>query len=293
MIRNTNDGTRSEPYLRTDINYGNVANLPAYSSGPKGDARALHEGVKAAGYVGLQGGDAALCREFGLKVSGGGRVNAPAEAEEQARHGREQGWDCLTLHVGWGHESDLEMDQLVGAILEASAKHDLPLYIETHRATITQDTWRTVQMVGRHPEVRFNGDFSHWYTGLEMRYGDINAKFDFLSPVFERTRFMHGRIGNPGCIQVGIGAGHGLPYVDHFREMWTRSFAGFLRSARPGDYFCFAPELLHPQIYYARVFPGADGQEREESDRWAQAQVLTRIARECFAQAQQRLRAGK
>jgi hypothetical protein len=68
---------------------------------------------------------------------------------------------------------------------------------------------------------------------------------------------------------------------------------GFLRSAQPGDYFVFAPEVLKSDIAYARLFRGPDGKLREETDRWEQAKVLARIARECFAAAQERLVLGK
>ena len=88
--------------------------------------------------------------------------------------------------------------------------------------------------------------------------------------------FIHGRIGNPGCIQVDIGEGdtEGQPFVAHFRTLWTQSFAAFLRSAAPGDRILFVPELLSPRIYYGH-----------ESDRWTQSLVLRRIARECFTLA--------
>ena len=78
-------------------------------------------------------------------------------------------------------------------------------------------------------------------------------------------------------------------FLAHFREMWTRAMAGFLSSARPGDYLVFAPEILAPYIYYGRKFLAPDGTLREESDRYAQALVYARIARECFERAQQRL----
>ena len=289
MAKNTNDGSRREPYLRTDINYANVKGLPTYSTAPQGDDRALHMAVKQAGYAGIQGGDPALCHELGLGITGGGRVSAVGDATKVAADGKAKGYECLTLHVGWGMEDDDEVFRLVEAVLTASAQHDIPLYIETHRATITEDIWRTVRITQQFPEVRFNGDFSHWYTGLEMVYGDIQAKFDFLQPVFERVRFFHGRIAAPGSIQVDIGDGAGRLNVAHFREMWTRSMLGFLTTAQPGDYICFAPELLSPEISYARLIPNAQGAWVEESDRWQQAQVYTQIARECWEQAQQRL----
>ena len=186
-------------------------------------------------------------------------------------------------------EDELELFALAEDVLRASERRKFPLYIETHRATITQDQWRTVQMLKRFPGLRINGDFSHWYSGLEMVYGGFEQKCAFIEPVFERVRFVHGRIGNPGSMQVDIGDGKGRTYVDHFREMWTRSFMGFLKTAQPGDYICFAPELLQPKIYYARVFPNAQGELAEEGDRWTQAILYGQIAKECFAEAQKRL----
>jgi hypothetical protein len=41
----------------------------------------------------------------------------------------------------------------------------MPVYIETHRASIMQDAWRTTELIRRIPQVRFNGDFSHWLRG--------------------------------------------------------------------------------------------------------------------------------
>ncbi len=68
--------------------------------------------------------------------------------------------------------------------------------------------------------------------------------------------------------------------------------AGFLANAH-GDpvvaleiQLGFAPELLPPELGYARLVPGPGGVLREEGDRWEQALVLTRIATECFAAAE-------
>jgi len=288
MVANANDGTNRAPYLRCDIDGGNLFDLPPESSGPKGEERAVLQAVKAAGFEGVQGASIALCRELGLGCTFSPRINEPAEADAHAATCADAGYDCVTLHVGWGIEDDDKVYALVDAVLTASERRGIPLYIETHRATITQDIWRTVQIVRRFPDVRFNGDFSHWYTGLEMVYGGFEAKVDFAAPVFERVRFIHGRIGNPGAIQVDIGDGSGRTYVDHFREMWTRSFAGFLRTAKPGDYICFTPELLHSQIYYARLIKNASGKLVEESDRWTQALLYVQIARGCFEEAKKK-----
>ncbi len=92
-------------------------------------------------------------------------------------------------------EDDKEIDRLLTAVIDSSSRHGIPLYVETHRATITQDLYRTVKLTERNPDVRFNADFSHWYTGQEMIYGDIDAKFDFIEPVLARLAYMHARDG--------------------------------------------------------------------------------------------------
>jgi sugar phosphate isomerase/epimerase len=247
--------------------------------------------IRAAGYEGVQSShpiahalrDEAL--RLGLGVCGSGRVNAPAQAAALAKEARDAGLECVTLHVGWGMEDDDAAAALIAAVLDASAKYGIPLYPETHRATIFQDPWRTLGFLGRFPSLEFNGDFSHWYTGTEMVYGGFENKLAFIRPVLDRIGFIHGRIGNPGCMQVDIGDGssEGRPYVAHFRALWTEAFAGFIARRPATDAICFAPELLAPLIYYARVFEGG-----EESDRWEQSLVLVRIARECFEQACQR-----
>jgi sugar phosphate isomerase/epimerase len=243
--------------------------------------------IREAGYAGVQFGDfpalerVKAAQALGLGVCGSGRINAPAEAFALAQKGAEYGFECLTVHVGWGMEDDAEVDRLAAAVVEAAKKHHIPLYVETHRATILQDIWRAVQLVKRFPELEVNCDFSHWYTGLEMVYGGVEKKIEFVRPVIERMGFIHARIGNPGCIQVDIGDGDSAtrPYVGHFCTVWTQVFAAYL--SKPATHrFCFATELLGPEIYYARTFNG-----KEESDRWEQALVLVKLAKECFSKA--------
>ena len=228
------------------------------------------EDISAAGYGGVQFTDPATpeqlrrCEELRLGRCSSGRVNQPAEVRQLAARCADEGQECVTVHAGWGIEDDRTAFALIESILRASER--IPLYVETHRATLFQDMWRTVCFLRRFPQLRFNGDFSHWYTGLEMVYGGFERKLQFIAPVIERVRFIHGRIGTPGCIQVGIDD-ESAPYVQHFRELWTQCFR-----AAP-DTILFVPELLSSRIYY-----GDAG-----SDRWAQSLVLRRIAAECFA----------
>jgi hypothetical protein len=266
-----------------------MAQLRCYMSllalkGDRREFRALIDDLQAVGFDGVQfielgnKEELAVCRSRGMRVAASGRINAPREVGSLAERVAGDGYGCATLHAGWGIEDDGEAAGLIESILEASWRWRVPLYIETHRATICQDMWRTVQFVKRFPEMRFNGDFSHWYAGQEMVYGGFQKKLNFIHPVLERVRFVHGRIANPGCIQVPVE--QHATHVEHFKQLWTASFTGFLRSGE-GEHICFAPELLGPDIYYARTFRGV-----EESDRWQQSILLKEIAEQCFAAAQ-------
>lgn len=289
MIANCNDGTNREPYLRNDICIGNLDSLPHFSSGPTGSEVEIYKAIKQAGFDGIQGGNARLCHSVGLGATAGDRINHVGEVQPKVKEWMDEGFECATLHVGWGMEDESALYALVEDILNTSITHSFPLYIETHRATITQDIWRTVKLTEKFPEIRFNGDFSHWYTGLEMVYGGIENKLKFLEPVFQRVRFLHGRIGHPGCIQVDIGDGKDREFVEHFKMMWRLSFKGFLKRAKPGDYICFAPELLPPEIYYASLIKGPGDSLVESGDRWEQAILYRRIAQECFDDAKREL----
>lgn len=291
MSHYLNDGSEDAPKLKCYLNLDNLFDLPSESCWPglQGE-EALHK-LKEDGFEGVQVTDLSP-RSDVLPYCGLDRVNAPDEVEETFRKHKDLGDSCITLHLAWGIEDDDEVDRLVHAVLEASDRHQLPAFVETHRATVTQDMWRTVHLLQRHPALLLNADYSHYYCGQEIVYGDIDQKLDFMQPIFERTGFMHGRIAAPGCMQMPIEGLNRVPrlatgadYQADFKRMWTLAMSGFIQHTAAGDVLIFAPELLTSSIYYARVFPDANGVLREESDRYAQALLYTEFARDCFAAA--------
>ncbi|MGN6370510.1 MAG: hypothetical protein ACTHN5_19820 [Phycisphaerae bacterium] len=297
MALMVNDGSSRPPAFKVFLNLANLLDLPAHSAwkaplaGVSRDQQLARDGFEGVQLV----DEVPLAEDSPLPHCGLDRINRPEESDGVAAKHAARGDICITVHVGWGTEDDADVDRLVESVLKASEKHRLPIFIETHRATITQDMWRTVRITRRFPEVRFNCDFSHYYCGQELVYGEWKDKMAFMAPIFERTGFMHGRISSPGCMQVAIEpdpAGspgrpkqaHGVAnFLEHFEDMWTRAMSGFVRNAKEGDVLIFAPELLAGTYYYARKFPDATGQLQEESDRYAEAMRYAAIARRCFA----------
>jgi hypothetical protein len=290
MSRWTNDGSTAPPRLRKDLNCGNLWNLPKSSIGWAKDEAGQFEIAKTLGFEAIQHYYPKPVLAAGLRATGMGRALEPREIVPIVGAHKALGLDATTFHLGTGFESDAQIDGLVSALLEAGDQHDYPVFLETHRATITQDMRRTLDMVERFPDVRFNADLSHWYTGAEMTYGDFDAKLAALSPVFDRVGFMHGRIGTTGAIQTQLDLGG--PYLEHHKAMWMACFAGFLKTAKPGDYLSFNPELLPATMaigervhWFNYAQTSSNGQEK--TDRLLDALALWDIAETCFATAQQ------
>lgn len=280
--------------LRLVLNTWTICNLPEFSVFPKGmDAADTVAFIGDAGYEGLQmeADDPLVAAGLaaGMHMSATGRVIAAGDAEALCRSHQDMGFSLTTLHVGTGFETQRDGIRLMEAVLAASERHNYPLYVETHRATLTQDPRRTLDFIEAFPELLINADFSHWYVGCEMPYGDFDAKLRALQPVFDSTRYVHGRMADSSCLQVPV-AGPKATCSRHFHEMWTRAFAGFLSTSAASERICFAPELLpnwailngrRTEINYARLAPGPDGPV-EETDRWQEGLKLCRRAQHAF-----------
>ncbi len=284
--------------LRLVLNTWTLCNLPSFSLfrshlSPH-DAVAV---IRAAGYEGLQlePGDRLATAGFaaGLHMSATGRVLTAEDADTLCKSHHDMGFALTTLHLGSGFETQSDGLRLMEAVLTAAQRHAYPLYIETHRATLTQDPRRTLDFLAAFPELKLNLDISHWYAGCELPYGDYDAKLAALQPVFERTRYIHGRIADSSCLQIPAPEADATP-ARHFHDLWRRAFAGFLATAPQDERICFAPELLpnaaildgrHSEINYARLTPGLAG-PMEETDRWLEAVKLCKMAQRAFADAQ-------
>ena len=265
--------------LKYHINAGNLWTLGEHSSVPGGADAIDYQGIKRCGFAGVQHYfPEAAALEAGLEMSGMARIVEAKDALPTAKQHAEWGFVASTWHVGTGFESEHEMDALAEAVLDAQSSAGIPIFIETHRATITQDMRRTLDLIDRYPALRFNADLSHWYSGLEMTYGDLDAKLKLLQPVFERVGYMHGRIGHSCTMQLPLRQARDHQCWDHYKTMWTMCLDGFYVNRPDDEDLIFAPELLPAQVQfggethvlnYAQEIEGA-----EVSDRWEEALEL-------------------
>ncbi len=281
-----NDGSKNPPRLRMEINWWNMDSLVEGSSfpGDHTDPGARIDAVLLAGYDGINTGDPALCHPRGLRTTTGFRADTVDELKKQADEAGALGHDAIGVHLGTGMENVREACRLYEGVCQTSESVELPIFVETHRATLTQDMFRAVEMARLFPEVKYLGDFSHWWTGLEWCYGDVDQKIDFVTPVLSNVGMLQGRIGTPGSIQVKLEHVNEKSF-SFFRTMWTKAMTHFIQRREPGSVFIFAVELLGASISYARTFPSGSGGMTEESDRWQEASLVRDLASECWSAA--------
>ena len=265
--------------LSRQMSFVTAWELPDWSAGPTGTDDPFAT-TAAAGYDGMQvffPDHAESTTAAGMsRTSGIGPARTQTEIDAMLGMWAGSGVDSVTLHLGSGFEGRDEGLRLVEHALAVSAAAGLDLLVETHRATLFQDPARALDLVAEFPELRFTADLSHWYTGVEMVYGDFDAKIEALQPIFDRCRMIHGRISDPGCIQVAVEPDDDAAHVEHFRLMWQA-----VRRAceiAEVDRLPFVVELLPASTNYARVVDRGNGPE-EETDRWTQAEVLWEIFR--------------
>lgn len=252
--------------------------LPTWSAGP-GAGADLYVAAVDAGYEGMQvflpdHATAALAAGM-TDVSAISPARTASDADGLLAMWAGSEISSLTLHLGTGFETPDQACALVESVLKSSEAHGVPILIETHRATLFQDPARALVLVDEFPELRFTADLSHWYTGVELVYGDLDAKLTAMQPVFERCRMIHGRISDPGCIQVAVVENDSSTHVEHFRRMW-KSVLDANNVSGERTVLPFVVELLPASSGYARTIDRGNGPE-EEVDRWTQADVLWSI----------------
>lgn len=94
--------------------------------------------------------------------------------------------------------------ELLSGIDALSRQAGIPVYVETHRGTITQDLIRTRQYLQSLPELRLTIDYSHYVVAGELHTISDEAE-QMLQSLLPNTHSIHTRISNGEQIQIDPG----------------------------------------------------------------------------------------
>ena len=182
-----------------------------------------------------------------------------------------------------GQEMPIRLDDMLPVIegwLRVAEQESMPIQFETHRNCITNDLYTTVQLLDAVPEMRLAADLSHYVVDREMPCPPSAPLQKLMTQVLERSESFQGRVAARGQIQVSLSFPQHAKWVALFRGWWRQGFAAWrARHAGADSALVFLCELGPPD--YAIT----DAQGRELSDRWREALLLARWARETWSEA--------
>ena len=158
--------------------------------------------------------------------------------------------------------------------LRISAEEGVPIQFETHRNCITNDLFSTLLLLDAVPEMRLSADLSHYVVDREMMQPISTELQGYVTRILERSDSFQGRVATRCQVQIPIGFPHHRVWLDTFLDWWQRGFALWQRRAEPGEDAIFLCEL-GPRDYAI-----TDARGEELSDRWDEALVLKRLAKE-------------
>jgi hypothetical protein len=182
-----------------------------------------------------------------------------------------------------GQEMPITLSDMVPVIegwLRVAEQEGMPVQFETHRNCITNDLYTTVQLLDAIPAMRLAADLSHYVVDREMPCPPTPALQALITQVLERSDSFQGRVAARGQIQVALNFPQNAKWVALFRAWWLQGFAAWQRRHSKDDSTAVFLCELGPPDY---AITGPDG--RELSDRWAEALLLARWARELWATA--------
>ena len=171
-----------------------------------------------------------------------------------------------------------DMIPVVRGWLQVAAEESMPIQFETHRNCITNDLFSTLLMLEAIPEMRLCADLSHYVVDREMMLPIATEMQGYVTRVLQRSDSFQGRIATRSQIQVAIGFPQHRVWLETFLAWWRQGFSHWQARAPQRD-LVFVCELGPPN--YAITDANGD----ELTDRWEEALLLRRLAREIWDDA--------
>ncbi len=161
--------------------------------------------------------------------------------------------------------------------MEDAQKVGMPLLFETHRDSLLNDLYYTLQLIDCIPEMRLCADLSHFVVDREFRVPIPERDQAYIRRVLERSDCFQGRIASREQIQVQIGFPQHRVWVDIFKDWWRLGMRQWRQRNADNATLVFLCELGPPP--YAIT----DGQRHELSDRWQEALQIRQWVQEIWA----------
>jgi len=149
--------------------------------------------------------------------------------------------------------------------LEMGDKAGIPVYLETHRLTVTNDVVFTLDLLDLIPELELVADLSHIVVAREFPEPVDSMHNDWIKRILKRSASLQGRISNREQIQVPLGFPQHAYWEEQYAQWWQQGFQYWRERNDKSAVMNFLCELGPPP--YAIT----DRHGEELSDRWEEA----------------------
>ena len=165
-------------------------------------------------------------------------------------------------------------------IAEADDRN-IPLLFETHRDSLLNDLYFTLQLLDLVPEMRLCADLSHFVVDREMRAPIGERDRAHIRSILNRSDCFQGRIASREQVQIQIDFPQHQQWVEIFRGWWKEGMRAWRKRNDDDATLIFLCELGPPP--YAIT----DGEQNELSDRWRESLTIRDWVRTIWSELDQ------
>ncbi|MDA0707063.1 MAG: sugar phosphate isomerase/epimerase [Proteobacteria bacterium] len=162
--------------------------------------------------------------------------------------------------------------------MREAQQRDMPLLFETHRDSLLNDLYYTLQLMELVPDMRLCADLSHFVVDREMRNPISVRDQQYVSSILARSDCFQGRVASREQVQIQINFPQHQEWVKIFKGWWREGMQGWRARSADDAELVFLCELGPPP--YAIT----DGEQRELSDRWDEALQIRQWVEDIWAE---------
>lgn len=160
--------------------------------------------------------------------------------------------------------------------IDEAAAFDFPVLFETHRDSLLNDLYYTLELLEQVPGMRLCADLSHFVVDRELRLPLTERDRGYFDTILDRADCLQGRIATREQVQVPVAFPQHAAWVRQFRAWWLDGMRRWRARNSEDASLVFLCELGPPP--YAITDANGD----ELSDRWEEAATIRGWAEEAW-----------
>ena len=152
--------------------------------------------------------------------------------------------------------------------MDDAEKVGMQVLFETHRDSLLNDLYYTLQLIDAVPEMNLCADLSHFVVDREM-WTPINERDQsYINTILDRSECFQGRVAARGQIQIQLKFAQHQVWVEVFKSWWREGIKRWKARNDDNATLIFLCELGPP------AYAITDQNQLELSDRWEEALII-------------------